>query len=369
MKISVVLPVYNVEEFIEDCLLSLLNQSIGEKNLEIILIDDCSTDNTFEKIKKFQNKFTNIIYHRLNENQGSPGKPRNIGVEISSGDYLHFMDPDDVLEEDAYETLLNFMCENDDFAMGKMLSFNEDGTHFEHVTFKEYKLNKTYKSTNIIETPFFAQVKVGVVLKLIKKEFYINNNISFIENMKNGEDKIVDTLLYTRAKSFSYIPYVIYKYRNRDSGENKSLTHQEVKASIYNDIDAFYTSEKFYNKEILEFFKINVMRSIFWKILDYDFEYLNYEEKIDIFQQINKILGEYDESIMILYLKNEEPIVKLIKQHEYELALSYASLLTARRNYFYKGIDIEQRFKEFENFRHSKSYKMYKFMKLLKLNK
>ncbi|PNZ94516.1 glycosyltransferase family 2 protein, partial [Staphylococcus nepalensis] len=249
MLISVILPVFNVEDYIEDCLDSILDQSIGEENIEVILIDDCSTDSSKEKILCYQTKFTNFKYHRLMKNQGSPGKPRNIGVEFSTGEFIHFMDPDDVLDVYAYETLLKEIRPSDDFIMGKMLSFNEDGSTFQHVTFREYKMNKTYINTNLMLTPFFAQVKVGVVLKLIRKSFYINNNIKFVENMRNGEDKLVDTLLYTKATSFSYIPFIVYYYRNRDVGENKSLTHQDVLDSINNDINAYYICYKNYNAE------------------------------------------------------------------------------------------------------------------------
>ena len=369
MKISVILPVYNVEDYIHDCLNSLLAQSIGEENLEVILVDDCSTDSTPEKINEFKNKFTNFVYYRLPVNEGSPGKPRNIGVELSTGEFIHFMDPDDILDEFAYETLLELMDEKDDFSMGKMISFNEDGREFQHTTFRDYKLNKTYKSTNLKETPFFAQVKVGVVLKLIRKSFYINNEIAFIEGMRNGEDKIVDTMLYTSASSFSYVPYVVYRYRNRNTGENKSLTHQEAEAGIYNDIKAYYDCEKYYESEILEFFKINALRSIFWKVIDDEFEALNDESKLNIMRSIYDIVKSYDENIVKMYLHNEEPIIKLISNQAFDLAISYAMLLKDRRKYFYQGSDIEKRFREQKQFNKSKSYLVYKTLNKLKIMK
>ena len=64
------------------------------------------------------------------------------------------MDPDDILASDAYEQLLASMGDQDDFAMGKMVSFNEDGSTFQHVTFKEYKLNKTYEHVKLDDVPF-----------------------------------------------------------------------------------------------------------------------------------------------------------------------------------------------------------------------
>ncbi|MCA2501195.1 glycosyltransferase family 2 protein [Staphylococcus xylosus] len=362
MLISVILPVYNVEEYIGECLDSLLNQSIGESQLEIILVNDCSTDNTEEIIKQYEQYFTNIKYYKLKENEGSPGKPRNIGVALSTGDYIHFMDPDDILDSFTYETLLEFIKDEDDFIMGKLISFNEDGSEFQHVTFREYKMNKTYISTTLEETPFFAQVKVGVVLKLIRKSFYISNEIYFEENMKNGEDKLVDTKLYTLAKSFSYIPYVIYRYRNRNIGENKSLTNQESLTGMKNDIKAYHSSKNYYSSNTLDFFRVNVLRSLFWKILDSEFEVLNYKDKIEIMKEINNIIKGYKPVVFSMYLKQEEPIINLINDQEYQLAISYSSLLHARRKYFYRGIELKNKYHEIVSFKKSKSYKIFRIL-------
>ncbi len=362
MKISVILPIYNVEDYIEECLDSLLFQSIGEENLEIILVDDCSTDNTANIIQENKHKFTNLIYYKLPVNQGSPGKPRNIGVEMATGDYIHFMDPDDTIEENTYEVLLSIMDEKDDFAMGRMVSVNEDGSEFLHPTFREHKLMKTYKSTNLLDTPFFAQVKIGVVLKLIRTSFYLNNEIKFVEDMKNGEDKIVDTLLYTKAQSFSYTPDIVYRYRNREEDANKSLTHQAIKPSIYNDIEAYNTCRSYYNDECLEFFKINALRSIFWKVLDEDFKELDENTKITIFKEIRNIILNYNKAVFKMYLQNEIPIINLIQKEEYQLAISYAQLLTSRRKYFYEGKNLERNYRIYNQFKKSKSIKLYRIL-------
>lgn len=354
------MPVYNVEDYIGECLESLLNQSIGEERLEIILVNDCSTDNTENVIKKYEGVFTNFKYIKLLKNEGSPGKPRNIGAELSKGEFIHFMDPDDILDQFAYETLLEFIKENDDFIMGKLISFNEDGSEFQHITFREYKMNKTYISTTIKDTPFFAQVKVGVVLKLIRKSFYLKNNIKFEENMKNGEDKLVDTKLYTLADSFSYIPYTIYRYRNRNTGENKSLTNQESLNAMKNDIKAYHTSKCYYSSDTLDFFRVNVLRTLFWKILDPEFENLANIEKIGIMKEIKKIIHGYNPMIFDMYLKHEAPIIKLISDEEFQLAISYAALLQARRKYFYKGLELNKKYNEISKFKKSKSYKLFK---------
>jgi len=217
------------------------------------------------------------------------------------------------------------------------------------------------------ETPFFAQVKVGVVLKLIRRSFYIKNNIKFVEGMRNGEDKIVDTMLYTRAKSFSYIPFVIYYYRNRNVGDNLSLTHQNIIDLMYNDIDAYFICYKNYSEESLQFFRVNALRSIFWKVIDAEFYELNYNIQLDIFKKIKSIIRGYNPDIIGLYFNNELPIIKMIDQGDFSLAISYSSLLEARRRNFYNGMALSNKVTEMEKFKKSKSFKLYNIISALKI--
>lgn len=360
--ISVILPVYNVEDYIEECLDSLLNQTIGEENLEVILVDDASTDNSVDKIKSYKNKFTNLVLYQYQKNNGSPGKPRNKGVSLATGEFIHFMDPDDVLYENTYEILLKNIKEKDDFVMGKMVAFNEDGSTFQHVTFRNYKMQKTYVSTNLKSTPFFAQVKVGVVLKLIRKQFYLEKNVHFVEGMKNGKDKLVDAMLYTMARHFTYIPEPVYLYRNRIEDENESLTHGEISRSINNDIEAFSICRPYFSSEELEFFKINVFRSLFWKIISEDF--LNSAEsyKVKVLKEIHNKILPINEQILKLYMDNEATIIKLISKSEYELAIKYIELFHNRRKSYYRGSELLRKTREAKKFISSKSYKLYSLL-------
>lgn len=360
--ISVILPVYNAGNYIEECLDSLLNQTIGEENLEVILIDDTSTDNSVNKIKSYKNKFTHLVLYQYQRNNGSPGKPRNKGASLATGEFIHFMDPDDVLYENTYEILLNHIKDQDDFVMGKMVAFREDGSTFQHITFKEHKLFKTYTSTNLNQVPFFAQVKVGVVLKLIRRNFYLKNHIQFIEGMRNGEDKVVDTLLYTKAKSFSYIPEPVYLYRDRSEDENESLTHGEITRNIKNDLEAYETCKKYYTSEALEFFKINAMRSLFWKIISEEFLDAPYSYQVQVLEEIKNKILPIEVQILNLYMKNESVIISLIMKKEYKLAVEYIELYYKRRKSFYRGSYLKDKTAESKRFLESKSYKLYKLL-------
>ena len=129
-KISVIIPVYNGEKYLKNALDSLLNQTIGFENLEVIIVNDCSRDNSKEIIEEFkmensvfnESGSSNIITIHLDENIGGAYGPRNIALEHASGEYLMFVDADDAFEEDACEILYNKINEYDcDIAFGRYL--------------------------------------------------------------------------------------------------------------------------------------------------------------------------------------------------------------------------------------------------------
>ena len=129
-KISVIIPVYNGEKYLKNALDSLLNQTIGFENLEVIIVNDCSRDNSKEIIEEFkmensvsnESGSSNIITIHLDENIGGAYGPRNIALHHASADYLMFLDADDSFEEDACELLYDKINEYDcDIAFGRYL--------------------------------------------------------------------------------------------------------------------------------------------------------------------------------------------------------------------------------------------------------
>ena len=111
-KVSVIIPVYNAETTIENCINSVINQSMGFENIELILIDDKSSDGSKRIIQDYANKYNNIKSIFLEKNSGSPSKPRNIGIENVTAPYLMFLDNDDEYSIDYCEVLYNSIINN-----------------------------------------------------------------------------------------------------------------------------------------------------------------------------------------------------------------------------------------------------------------
>ncbi|MBR8734935.1 putative teichuronic acid biosynthesis glycosyltransferase TuaG [Fusobacterium necrophorum] len=108
--VSIIMPSYNSEKYIEDSIKSVLGQTY--KEWELIIIDDCSSDNTIDTIKKYSEKYSNIYLIELEENSGA-AVARNQGIEIAQGEFIAFLDSDDLWKKEKLEIQINFMKEND----------------------------------------------------------------------------------------------------------------------------------------------------------------------------------------------------------------------------------------------------------------
>lgn len=209
--ISVIIPCYNVEKYVKRCFESLENQTIGIENMELIFVDDASTDNTWNIIQQFENMYPdNIIAIHCDEN-GRQGKARNIGMTYATAEYIGFVDSDDWVEPDMYEILLREMMDNNrDIVYCKF--FRDDGSKP-----KEHKLDK--KVANLLvdtcekRKEFICSncLGYGVWDKIYKKNFLIDNNIFFPENVAY-EDIFFSVLYYMYAERIAIVNYELYHY-------------------------------------------------------------------------------------------------------------------------------------------------------------
>lgn len=118
IKVSVIIPVYNVEEYIEKCLDSVVNQTL--KEIEIIVVNDGTKDNSMKKIEKY---FSDSRIKIINKQNGGQSSARNAGLAISKGEYISFIDSDDFIEEKMLEELYN-ESENTDIVFSDSLNYN-----------------------------------------------------------------------------------------------------------------------------------------------------------------------------------------------------------------------------------------------------
>lgn len=182
--ISVIVPVYNVESYLERCIESILNQTY--RNLEIILINDGSTDGSKEICDKYRRKDSRVIV--VNQDNKGVSSARNLGLELAKGDYIAFVDSDDYLEKDMYELLINCSNEsNADIIVCGFLQMNSKGEKKESFIknssglINSFECMKRYFNDSEIKEIMYAPWN-----KLFKKE--VLRSVRFDENLSMGED-------------------------------------------------------------------------------------------------------------------------------------------------------------------------------------
>lgn len=174
--VSVITPVYKCEKFIEHTIKSVQSQTY--ENWELLLVDDCSLDNSAEIIKKMMEHDERIRYIRLEENSGA-AVARNVGLENSKGRYIAYLDADDVWYKNKLESQIKFMNENDaQFTCCDYEKIEEDGTKLNKVIHmpKTITYNQLLRNT-IIQT-------VGVVVDLEK----VDKKLLIMPNVRRGQD-------------------------------------------------------------------------------------------------------------------------------------------------------------------------------------
>lgn len=204
--VSVIIPFYNTEKFIKECLNSVLNQTL--KNIEILCIDDGSTDYSHQIVEKYSqnNKRIKLLTQK---NQGA-GIARNNGIKISKGEYIVFMDSDDKYPyDDILETLYKKAKENNALIaggeMGEDLSYSIKQEFYG--IYKKYK----FQEEGFIKFKDY-QFNYGYTRFIYKKDFLIEHNIFFPRYLRY-EDPIFFVEVMHKAKEFYAIPKITYAYR------------------------------------------------------------------------------------------------------------------------------------------------------------
>ena len=239
MKISIIIPIYNVAPYVERCLYSALNQSY--EDIELVLVDDCGTDNSMNIVSEVVEKYVGnkkILLFKHEHNLGLSAA-RNTGIKNATGDYLLFLDSDDEIPLNAVELLLEATNENPDFVIGNIKVLGSDKFSFYFSIPSGVIQGNELILDSFIKDKWYSMA----VNKLIKKEFLLNHHLFFKEGILH-EDELWSFILATKANKMSVVKDYTYHYYIR----NDSITG---KISIRNyESNAIILCEK---KKIIDF--------------------------------------------------------------------------------------------------------------------
>ncbi len=240
--ISVIIPVYNVEEYLRECVDSVLCQTY--KNFEIILVDDGSTDSSGKICDEYIEKDERVtVIHQKN---GGLSAARNAGISETNGDYVYFLDSDDYITENALETLLNIAeKDNSDIVFFDAVSFADT----DDFTVKQNYIRKhNYQTDSGIN--IFGQMTENkefhsaVPLLFIGRDFLLNSGISFIPDILY-EDMVFTYQLFCKAEAVSQCADALYYRRYR---KNSIMTSSKTKKHFTSCVAVYQQNSKFANE-------------------------------------------------------------------------------------------------------------------------
>lgn len=259
---SILVPVYNVEEYIKDCVDSLISQTFSD--YEIILVDDGSTDKSGLICDEYKNKYPNLIRVYHNDNQGL-FLTRLFGIERALGKYFLFVDSDDFIKNTTlqrlYLTIVKYDCDIVMFDYTKSIDFNDN-------TLKMPFKKETFFSgnLNIIKKELLSSGSLNSIWSkcISKKIFSSEFDFKKYGGIQIGEDYIYSLIFIDKSNSVVYIPEILYFYRTT----NKSLVHSGINRS----------NQIYYSKicEITKYYanKWNSNNYNYNRLVDYKYLYL-----------------------------------------------------------------------------------------------
>jgi len=210
IKVSVIVPVYNPGPYIEPCLKSLRDQSLPPEELELIFVDDGSTDDTPALLAELARANEHVRVITI-PNSGWPGKPRNVGTDAARGEYVMYVDQDDALEPESLQRMYDLGAANEaDVVLGKVIS-DFRGVH--HNLYREQRPRCDVFSAGLMNslTPH----------KMLRTAFLREQGIRYPEGPRRLEDQLFMTKAYFAATSASIVAdYVCYRYLRRSDGRN-----------------------------------------------------------------------------------------------------------------------------------------------------
>ncbi|MBR6435176.1 MAG: glycosyltransferase [Thermoguttaceae bacterium] len=217
-KISVIIPVYNVESYLRECLDSIVNQTF--RDLEIICINDGSTDGSLAILEEYASK--DRRFQIVTKENGGQAECRNIGISMASGEYIQFVDSDDYLDLNACQTIYSKAVETQSDMV--MFLFHFFGK-FEKRSLDDVKFIPSELTSNYDKIWFEFNNAQVVWANLFRRDFLDNNNIRF-HNGLYFEDVPFVAKASLLAKRISVIPCPLYYYRQR---ENSTMNNKQKK--------------------------------------------------------------------------------------------------------------------------------------------
>lgn len=305
IKVSVIVPIYNAEEYIEECIISIINQTLNE--IEIILVNDGTKDNSMKIIEKyFDDKRVRVI----NKENGGLSSARNAGLKIAKGEYISFIDSDDYIEKTMLEDLYN-NSETADIVFSDNLNYNMLNSQISKGKRNFFFLDRVNKGSYVC-----MYTSAVVWNKIYKREFLEKNNLKFIEGIIH-EDDIFTITSHFLANKVKYVEKNHYYYRTNRKysimNDTMKIKHLENYKIIYEKLNEFFNH---FNGSDFEKFRLYLLLN-YYIVFKWRLDKEEHKNEVKIFEKEvkkyynNLILSEIEKKII------QDDLKRILKNKEY----------------------------------------------------
>ena len=310
---SVIMPIYNVEDYVEEAILSLVNQTIGFDKIQLIMINDGSPDNSEAICLKYKEMYPdNIVYQKIPN--GGVSNARNTAFQYVDAKYLTFLDPDDKWEESSFENAYRFFEEHYDEidVLAARIQFFEENEDFHSL---DYKFKNGTRVANLDDKEEWFSVQSTAATTFIRSDAV--GDIRFDSRLKFGEDSTFINKIMLKKRKVGLICEALYLYRRRnlgDSAVNKQVMDKSfyINSLVYYHMELMRYCDELYG-EIIPYVQSMVAYDLYWRIgHDYYLEVLDEQEQKDYLERVKLLLEKIDDYILLnnpkhktMYKKNE----------------------------------------------------------------
>lgn len=304
---SVIIPIYNVEDYLREALDSVINQTLDFKeHIQLILINDGSVDKSEEICLEYKERFPENINYIYKEN-GGVSTARNLGLEQVNSKYVTFLDPDDKWEEHSFENALAFFEKHFDEidVISARIQFFEAKTNFHSL---DYKFKKGTRVADLRSEDELFSVESTVATTFIKASSV--GDLRFDSRLKYGEDSTFINKIMLKKCKYGILKEALYLYRRRASGDsavNLQLTDKSfyINSLLYYHLELFRYSRELYG-EVIPYVQSMVAYDVMWRFANplvkdvlSDGEIAEYEKRI------HDIVSEIDDNILLNHAKHK----------------------------------------------------------------
>ena len=323
--ISIIVPVFNSENYIHNTFDSIKNQSIGFENIELIFVDDYSTDNSRQIINDYSNTYSNVKCFLLDENSGFGGQPRNIGIKNASSDYIMFLDSDDIFYSDACEKLYKEIHDKKlDLVFGYYVT-DVDGVKSNHIFFDDnFRISDISENSDILKYP------PAIMSKIYKKSIILENDINFPIGIP-GEDLVFSTNYFLYAQGIEYINFPVFEYIIRNSSNEKSVSYERNKFYLNGLYDSYMKLFNLLSDFDDKLVYVCLSRLNYWiqQFIDSD---LTFDDRVNLLKKCNFLFSQFEKSDKVMPHKEYTDLFNETFNKKYSKAVEISFSIKNKRH-------------------------------------